>query len=401
MKDNLKLLLKYIMRFVLKVFWVFPIRKKTVFFMANMGKGMLCNPKYIYSSMVNDDRFKDYAFIWCFIDPDKYPKDLFSNNTVIIRKRNLISYFYSLLTSQIIIYNCGGFSYAPIRKEQFLIETLHAGGVFKCVGHTIADKSKASKKGISLANKDIKLYLSSCEISNDYIINQSFDYHGEIIHSGFPRNDFLFHHDRSKVNSIKESLGVPIKSKIVLYAPTFKGLEDRAVNHFSDIEIIDPQLIKKALHDRFGGDWLFFTRGHQYVKGLEVSGSDGDVSRYEDMQELLIATDVLITDYSSSPWDYSILNRPIFLYAPDLIQYKKKDRGFLLPIEQWPGILACTNYDLVSRIESYDQDAFEKTLSDYHIMAGTYEHGDACEKVKQRILDYIESDEATAGVNQS
>lgn len=386
MKDELKLILKHIMRFILKIFWIFPIKKHTIFFMSYMGKGILCNPKYIYYSMADDERFADYRFIWCFKRPEDFKDKYFSKNTQIISKRNLFSFFYYLLTSETIIYNCNGFSYAPIRKKQFLIETMHSGGVFKGVGFTVDSKTKASKKGISLANKDIKMYISSAELSTKYYIRDSYHFYGEVLNSGLPRVDLMFHYDQNMVQKVKEELNVPASKKIVLYAPTFRGREDHAHSITPGSEVIDPQMVKEALTKRFGGEWVFLTRGHQYVNGLSISGSDGDISSYPDMQEILLATDVLITDYSSSPWDFSFLNRPIFLYVSDLNQFDNNDRGLLIPLEKWLGIITKNNEDLHEKIMSYSQEDFERKTKEHYTYVQSYEQGTACETLKNRIL---------------
>ena len=389
MKDDLKLILKHIMRFFLKLFWLCPIKKNKIFFMANMGKGFLCNPKYIYQSIVSDERFRDCELIWCFIAPEKQDASLFSSNTKLIRKGNICKYFYHLLTSKIIIYNCGGFSYAPIRKKQFLVETWHGGGAFKRVGLTVPNKSKSSKKGISMASKAIDLFLSSSGIASEYMLRQSMDYHGEILQSGFPRNDILFAPKKDKVIEIKRSLGIEPETNIILYAPTFKGNEDSAINVDTTYELIQPEKVKESFVKKFGGKWVFLCRGHQYANEISIQGSDGDVSSYPDMQELLMSTDVLITDYSSSIWDFAILKRPAFLFVPDLEQYEKNERGFLIPIERWPGIVAGSNDELSEKIMEFSSDEYLRKLEEFEKYASSYERGHACEMVKEALLSKI------------
>lgn len=388
MKDNLKLLFKYFLRIILKVYWVFPIKRKTVFFMANMGKGYLCNPKYLYESMICDEEFVEYNYIWCFSQIDDLDVLSFPNNTKLISRKKVLLYFYYLLTSEIIVYNCGGFSYAPIRKTQYLIETWHGGGASKRVGHTVPGKSYASKKGITLASKDIKLFISSSAISTRYVIRESLDYHGEILESGFPRNDIMFYHDYEQIRIIKERIGIPKDTHIVLYAPTFRGNEDRAVNIDYEFEIINPSLVKDALCKKYGGTWLFVTRGHQYASDMNIENSDLDVSTYSDMQEILLISDVLITDYSSSIWDFAILKRPAFLYVPDLDKYERKERGFLVPIEKWPGIISQSNEEIAMNILNFSDEEYSDHLTVFFRFANSYEHGNACESVKNKIRLY-------------
>ena len=387
LRDNAKLILKYLMRFVLKIYWIFPIKKNTIFFMANMGKGYLCNPKYIYKSIIEDEQFCNYRYVWCFQNPDDIDKSDFSLNTKIINKNHYFKYFYYLLTSEIIVYNCGGFSYAPIRKKQLLIETWHGGGAFKRVGLAVSDKSSSSKMGIKLAMKDVKLFLSSCEIATETLIKEAMGYKGEILNSGFPRNDLLFKDNSDLKCKIREKIGVSDSDHIILYAPTFRGDEGNAKSFNDKFEILNPLLIKSAFERKYGGHWKFYTRGHQYTNNAYLDGSDGDLSKYPDMQELLLISDVLITDYSSSIWDFSLTNKKCFLFVPDCVEYESKERGFLVPIDDWPGIKVVSNNDFAEKIMSYSEDEVIKKNSRYFNSSKSYEHGDACEKVKNYILD--------------
>lgn len=386
MKDTAKLVLKYLMRFTLKVFWLFPVRKRTVFFMANMGKGYLCNPKYIYESMKNDDRFKAFHYIWCFKDPDAQDRNKFSNNTTLVKKDNLFVYFYYLLTSEIIVYNCGGFSYAPIRKKQLLIETGHGGGLWKRNGFLEKNKSSSSKKGLLLADKDIKLWLSSDEKHSEMYIRQAMGYSGEILDSGYPRSDILFKDNTKLISEVRKKLRITEDSHVVLYAPTFKGREDQAVSISSGSEIISVEKVKNVLSERFGGDWIFVTRGHQYSQDVSIDEIDADWTSYPDMQELLLVADVLITDYSSSIWDFSILKKPCFLYVPDLSYYETHDRGFYIPISKWPALIVQNNDEWERTIRSYDREQYIARVENYLTFMGSFENGHACEKVLTEVL---------------
>lgn len=388
LRDNMKLLVKYFMRFFLKVFWIFPIKQKRIMFMANMGKGFLCNPKYLYNSMISDSRFNDYEFIWCFRNPQSINVDEFTTNTRIINKNNFFHFFYCLLTSQYIIYNCGGFSYAPIRKKQMLIETWHGGGAFKKVGFAVSGKSDASKRGIALAMKDVKLFLSSCELGTNEFIRKAMCYKGPVLNSGLPRNDILFCDDKNKREAIKKELSLQYDERIILYAPTFKGDEGNAEALTKGFELINPTLVKNAFSKKYGGVWKFYTRGHQYTRQIELPGSDGDLSDYPDMQELLMISDILITDYSSSIWDYAITKRPCYLYVPDLERYETKERGFLVPFDKWPGIKVKSNSDFEQMVNNFDLLEYKKQLATYIKMCNGYENGNACDQVKERILSW-------------
>ena len=390
MKDNLKLLLKYIMRFFLKVYWLIPINKKTVFFMANMGKGFLCNPKYIYKSMIRDKRFSNYSFVWCFVDPELQDSKQFDKRTKIIKKNKYLKYFYYLLTSEVVIYNCGGFSYAPIRKRQFLIETGHGGGLQKKNGFMVESKSASSNKGIALADKDIKLWIASDEMHGKIYVRKAMGYRGEILKSGYPRSDIFFNYTEEQLVKIKSKLGVSVNAHIILYAPTFKGSESNASSFSDGAELIDVNIVKKSLHERFGGEWIFASRGHLYSQSVPLQGVDFDWTSYSDMQELLLVSDILITDYSSCVWDFFVLRKPTFLYVPDREYYEGKDRGFYIPLEKWPGIIVANNKEWEKIVLTFDEKQYYLKLEEYGKMMNSYEHGTACEAVKNRILKETE-----------
>lgn len=391
-RDCLKLIIKYVMRTCLKVYWLIPIRKKTIFFMANMGKGYLCNPKYIYESVMADDRYKDYKLIWAFKEPDSIDKKHFDYRTILVSKKKYIKFFFYLLTSQVVIYNCFGFSYAPIRKHQLLIETGHGGGPFKKVGFSAENKSKASKKGVELSSRDIKLYLSVGKKHAALGIREAMMYKGDILFSGFPRNDIFFCKNEVaefKKTEIRNRLGLKDHQRVVLYAPTFKGDEHHAVCFTENSDLINPKFVKKALSDRFGGEWVFAIRGHQYTQDIELPGSDRDWTSYDDMQELLLIADVLITDYSSSVWDFALTRKPCFLYVPDLDYYSKSERGFWIPIDVWPGIIVNNNSEWNQTIINYDEDEYRNKINEYFLLLGSCENGTACEQVKEYILKYL------------
>lgn len=387
LRDLLKYILKLCMRIILRIYYIFPIDNRKMLFMSTMGKSYSCNPKYIYEAVLKDERFRSYKIYWVFKSPTEWKNVLFKD-TKTVNRRNVLLYFYHLLTSKVIVYNCGGFSYAPIRKKQLLIETWH-GSPFKSGALEQENKSIASKKGILLADKDIKLYLSQSKFQTDILIRRAHGYSGEVLECGCPRDDIFFNVKEDRIKEIRDKLDLKEKEFIVIYAPTFKGTEDNAVNLNTHYETIDPVLVKNALKDRFGGKWLFATRGHQYGGNLMLEGADLNWSSYPDMQELLLISDILITDYSSSIWDFSLTGKPCFLFVPDIENYRENDRGFLIPFEIWPGIACTGNKELQEEIRAFDDEKYRVRVQDFLKKAVSYEKGNACQQVIEWISKRI------------
>ena len=113
-----------------------------------------------------------------------------------------------------------------------------------------------------------------------------------------------------------------------------------------------------------------------------------DVSAYPDMQEIMAISDILITDYSSTIWDFGLTNRPCFLYMPDLEQYANS-RNFNIPIEEWPFPKATTIAEMNENILSYDENDYLKKLKKHYEELGSYEKGTACEQVASLIQKEI------------
>lgn len=135
-----------------------------------------------------------------------------------------------------------------------------------------------------------------------------------------------------------------------------------------------PLMVQNKSSDSYK-KFILFVRSHPHVakdifEGAENQKDVIDVSEYVDMQELLCAADVLITDYSSSMWDYSLTGRPCFIYANDLAQYKK-ERNFHTPITDWPFPMAERNTELQRLILRFDE---KNTLGIWRDITGNWTH---------------------------
>lgn len=135
--------------------------------------------------------------------------------------------------------------------------------------------------------------------------------------------------------------------------------------------------------------WYFMSRFHRYqensaicVQGDEVI----DVCDYPDMQELLCAADILITDYSSCVWDYAFLERPCFLFVPDKEEYTA-NTGFYVSVDEWPFEQAETMEEMVKQIEKYDNRIAGQRVKKHLDCLGSYEHGICCELLGEKIAE--------------
>lgn len=363
------------------IFNCFPLKENKVFLFSYYGSQYGCNPKYITEHILThypDDRFD---VVWAFNDVASR-SELKSIRQV---KMMSLKYFYELCTSKIIITNYRTTESFVKRKQQYYIQTWHSSLRLKQIEKDAEDTLPSNY--VEMARKDslkCDLLLSGCKYSSD-IFKRSFWYTGEIFEHGTPRNDLFFQNNLAKKKSIVEKLEIAADARILLYAPTF-----RSGNGLEVYDIDYPKLAEKLTYI-FGGEWTILVRLHphllskadQIVHGKNVM----NVTAYDDVQELMLISDVLISDYSSLIFDFSMTNRPCFLYVPDLKEYTSIDRKLYFDVMDLPFIHATSNHDLLEKVAQFDAEAYEEKLTSFLNQIGSYEEGKASEYLLQRIDD--------------
>ena len=375
MKDFIKLLIFWACRAFFCIFNIFPIKKNRITFVSYKGAQYSCNPKAV-SEYILQHCGDQFEVVWGLDDPSTY--DGIENGNVTVVKHGSMKFYKLLCTSGFIITNVDYLSYVRFRKGQYIIQTWHGGGSYKKVGTQTKNINYFTAKRRSYFNARTDAFISSSQLFTRDTIQGSFQFQGEILNFGMPRNDLLFTENPQKAEAIRKKLGIAPEQHILLYAPTY-----RQVIKYTDYEL-DEAGLKDALHKRFGGDWVILYRLHPMLKDTFDAASHDvmDVSSYNDMQELLFVADILITDYSSSMWDFSLTHRPCFLFATDLSSYQN-ERDFYTDIHSWPFILAESNAELSEKICSFDAESYVSDVIAYHKDSGSFETGTACQKVAQ------------------
>lgn len=365
-------------------FRIMPIKNNRILFTGLTGGKTYdysCNPKYLYEYM--RDRFPgQYEFVWAVEDREKYA--FLKEEGVKLVKHFTVSSFPMLLTSKIIVTNGSYAPWFPFRKKQYVINTWHGGGAYKKVENDMPNADWATKKRAEFCANNIDLFLASCKTQEDNMIRQTYQYKGEVLQAGTPRNDKLVTGDiKEMAEKVRLKYNIPKNGKIVLYAPTYRKPSAEV--------ILDGDRLLKVLNKEDSEDeWFILSRYHRYqdesmnihVKGNKVT----DVADYSDMQELLAATDILITDYSSAVWDYALLNRPCFLYVPDKEEYIAKT-GFYVGPDEWPFPQAEDMGELMELLKQAPKSDTMKKIRQHLDELGSYETGECCKKVTERILE--------------
>jgi len=344
-----------------------------------MGGQYACNPKYIFEYMYNRYANK-YRYVWSLKNKKKLP--IYYSNVEVCGYYTL-KYIYSMMTVKYIITTHTIEPFFPIRKKQNVIYTWHGGGAYKGV-------YRKNNYGISIIrdirSRMISYAISSCKKFTELHKNIWNIPESKFLQIGMPRNDIFFSYNIHIKEKIYKYYNIDTAKKIILYAPTYRGdfHTPEKTNIFNKLDV---KKLLETLGNRYNEYFLFLYRAHykmnnQYMDTPNIIS----VSDYPDMQELLYAADILITDYSSSIWDYSFTFKPCFIFAPDLKKYQN-EQGFHTPIEEWPFPLAETNEKLMENILNFDEENYKQAVKKHHVDLGSYEKGTACEQFCKYVIN--------------
>lgn len=342
-----------------------------------------CNPKYLSEYIINNRN--DWKVVWAFLSP--------ANHDVkgIIKVRYLsLKYFYHLYTSKVFVTNYRMPSSFKKRKGQFYVQTWHSSLRLKMIEGDA--RQTLTEEYIKMAKTDSRqtdMLLSGCQFSTN-IFKRAFWFDGPIVETGTPRADILFSQDDKVSQRVREKLGVSNEVNLVLYAPTFR--KDHTLKYYD----IDFSRILLSLSHRFGGDWAVLLRLHPHLRELSTEmmktltkGKVIDATSFDDIQELLHVSDVVISDYSSLIFDFTLTNRPCFLYVPDLQEYIKNDRQLYFDINELPFPKSVDNDSLNNCILEFDDSGYAECIQRFNNTIGSFETGHACENVMVEIENRI------------
>lgn len=374
---------------MLHVFLLFPISQEKILFFPANGH-YYCNLKYI------DEKMREKKLPFKEIWVDKIQDDMSYSKKIKRCTRYSLAFLYHFFTAKVVLFNDGLPSWLFKRSGQVFINTWHGGGAYKKIDAVFKNMPNNWEKNRRKRIWDsIDYMVSSCQRFTE-VFQSDTGIKAKFLPIGMPRNDLFFDPNKIfKVSSkIRKHYGLDKNVGIVLYAPTFR---DNGIKLDLDVE----ELLH-SLQIRFHKRFVLFVRSHPHIAkdifdSLKRSEDAVDVSTYPDMQELLAATDVLITDYSSSMWDFSFTKKPCFIYANDLHAYRR-ERNFHTPIERWPFPLAENNRELQKNILSFDEMrgntlSYLQKLLQHHKELGSFEQGNASYQICRLIEDICNSKE--------
>ena len=382
MKQKIKYAIEHGVQNALQLFRLLPLQNR-VNFIAFSGRQYSDSPRRISELLLRE--YPEIQQVWAFNEPEKF-RFLEKKGIKVVKYKSL-EYLYYVMTSRVYVDNAEFWSALKFRPGQMVLETWHGGGAYKRVGgHRIDVNEREQQHAVEKMNK-ITLFLSSSRAFTKFVIREAYQYHGEVLECGLPRNDDLLNPDPAVPARVRQALDIPGNAKVLLYAPTFRN------SHSLDLYDVDFSRLKAALEARFGGEWVIVLRMHYYLADKAMASSAPylrNATDYPDMQDLLQCADVLLTDYSSCMWDFSLMEKPCFLYARDIAEYRG-ERDFYTPIDSWPFPLAADNDALVQVISEFDENIYRADTARHHAELGSTESGTAAKQCVERIAAFLRS----------
>ncbi len=357
--------------------WKEPVSNNKILFSNFAGNGFGGNAKYILLEL--QKRRADLDYVWLVNDLD-------TEMPVGVRKVRYgsLDHYRELGTAAVWVDNQHKNFLSRKRKGQYYIQTWHGIGPTKKIEFDAAETLSSSYLELCEFNSGMEdLFLSGSGFNTE-MCRRGFHYYGEVLECGYPRNDLLVNQIED-VNSIRERLYLPDKCKILLYAPTFRndGLDPEQEINISNI--------CETLERRFGERFICLVRFHPNdPAGGNMSFDQGiiNVTSYNDVQELLYISDILIADYSSLMWDFSLQGKPVFLFHTDDEHYQA-ERGTYISPDQMPYITSTSSRDLCDKILQFDDISYKAKLKEYLSKYQSLDKGNAASTVVDRIMKEI------------
>lgn len=362
----------------IEIFKHMPLQKNKIILWANSFKQYGCSPKYI-TEYILDKYPEKFELVWVFEPGAVIPDEL--------KQRVKIVYFFSLeylkelYTAKFVICNMrtGDSYYWKKRQGQIYIQTWHSSLRLKKIEGDAAEHF--SQKYIDMCKRDsmkIDVLLSGCKFSTE-IFKRAFWYDGPILEIGTPRCDLFFGDTKSIKKKVYQYYDIPMNKKLILYAPTFRS------NKPSDFFGMDFKRLKDAL----GNNWVIGARLHPNILAPVIPEGAISMSQYSDMQELIGAADILITDFSSCMFDMAIAGKICVLYAPDLEEYLTKERELYFNVKELPFPIAKNMGELNNILAKFDYSVYKRKLDEFMSKIGSFEDGHAAERVCEFICQNV------------
>ena len=368
------------------------IDDRLVYFQTFSGRGYSDSPKAMYEYMLSAPEYSDFRFVWSFKEPEKY-SFLKNDRTDIVKFRTRADN-KALRKAKYWISNYRMLDHQHPRRGQVYLQCWH-GTPLKRLGYDLESSDNSMNSIEEIRSKyrtdaaKFSYLLSPSPFATEKF-STAWDLvrtgqTGKIIEEGYPRNDRLITAGPEERAEIRKSLGVDDK-KVILYAPTWRDNQHTSGEGYTYKTEVDFDRLREEL----GEEYVILFRAHYLVANSfdfdRYEGFVRDVSSYSDINDLYIAADILITDYSSVFFDYANLRKPEIFYMYDLEEYAGELRGFYISLDELPGPIVRDEEALIREIRACDEWQPDEKYEEFCAKYNPNDDGHASERVLARII---------------
>lgn len=368
-----------------------PIKPNTIVYESFLGRNYSDSPKAIFKYLLEHEP-NQWKHVWILNDKEMVAnEEEFQHKNVKVIKRFSWSYFYYVTVAKYFVLNMRQPKSLYKKDEQIILSTWHGTPLKKLVFDmdNVVSANPDYKKEFYLQSRKWD-YLIAANPYSEKIFESAFMYPKEkILTYGYPRNDILKNFTEADKVKIKSKLGIPADKKVILYAPTWRDDEFHKAGQYKFNLTLDLNLLKEKL----GEEYVIILRMHYFISdNIDLTGFEGfafDYSKYNDINDLYISSDILITDYSSVFFDFANLRQPILFFTYDIDKYKDVLRGFYIDVEKdLPGPLLYTSEEVLHSIQNIEsvKDAYKEKYDVFHERFCSLEDGKASERVVKEVF---------------
>ena len=350
--------------------------ENAVLFESHRGSMVGCNPLDIFNELKK--AHPELTFYWAVGKSVQAPE-----GSIAVRFGSG-AYLRALATSKYLVNNTNFPWFFRKVPGQVYLQTWH-GTPLKRLARDIST-NYLTKSYLDTMDREASYwdYLITPNAFCTEILPRAFGFKGAALETGYPRNDRLSTATASERQRIRESLGVQDPSiRLVMYAPTWRDFKRTATGKWDTVNFMSPNIVLPE------GYRMMF-RGHSNTidaHSEKVAGNAIDVTTYPDVTDLYIAADVLVTDYSSVMFDYTVTGKPILFLAPDLERYRA-ERGFYFDFEaEAPGPIVSSDREVLASLLKIDSIAssYQKKYRAWQKKFNSLEDGKAARRVVAKV----------------
>lgn len=353
------------------------------------GKNYSDSPKYIYEYMLKN--YPDYKYVWILKNPSKSE---IPGNPLKIKKGSL-EYYKAYSKAKVWVNNARLPLTLSKKENQKYIQTWHGTPLKRLANDMKVVRMPGTttpqyKRNFHMETSRWDYLVSPNHYSSEIFVSAFWMDEERVLEIGYPRNDLLVTHanDEEFISKIRENVNIPEGKKVLMYAPTWRDDEFIKKGQY----LFELKINLENLYESIGDEYVILLRMHYLISNaIDLSGYENfaiDVSDYDDISELYLITDALITDYSSVMFDYGILKRPQFFFAYDIEKYDKDLRGFYLDYaNDLPGPIFDDPFDLADSLKDIDliKESYQDKIDEFYERFCSLEQGESSKYIGELI----------------